>query len=148
MKKGRDPIWEAKWAMTRFSRLVRNFSTRFPVVSDYQEEAGDPPVDVFERQTEYMIELEAPGLSREDIQISVDGNLLRIEGYKKRSRDQGCLRFLCLEREFGYFRRIVELPGSFDTRGTEAYMSEGVLIIKLPKLMDRRETRVKILISD
>jgi HSP20 family protein len=147
-RRPRDPEWEGGWALTRFTRLVRDLSTIFPSGLEAGGETGGPQVDLLEREDAYLFLVEAPGLSSSDIKLSMGGGLLVVEGYKRRRRDPGCLRFLCLEREYGYFKRKVEIPGPVDTSSATAELKNGLLVVVIPRVADRRRERTTITISD
>jgi HSP20 family molecular chaperone IbpA len=52
-----------------------------------------------------------------------------------------------MERTYGRFRRIIEIPGAGDTGSIQAHLAEGVLRIQLPKIEDRRGQRRKVAIG-
>ncbi|MCJ7501050.1 Hsp20/alpha crystallin family protein [bacterium] len=105
-------------------------------------------MDIFEDEVEVHVELEVPGMRRDELNIRLDRDRLSIQGFKHSVGDSECLRYLCLEREFGIFRRIVEIPVSVDASGARAALVEGVLKIKLPKVTERRQTAVDVTIDD
>ncbi|MDF1525444.1 MAG: Hsp20/alpha crystallin family protein [bacterium] len=105
-------------------------------------------MDIFEDEVEVHVELEVPGMSRDELNIRLDRDRLSIQGFKHSGGDSECLRYLCLEREFGVFRRIVEVPVSVDGSGVRAALVDGVLKIKLPKVTERRQTAVDVRIDD
>ncbi len=102
------------------------------------------PLDVFETEGEIIIEAELPGLSREDLELSVLSDILIIEGKKPKAASQGGVNFQCLERSFGKFRRIVEIPGAGDTRNIKGEYDRGILRVRLPKIKERRGHRRKV----
>ena len=148
MKKSRDFIWDTGWSLNRFSRLVHQVSGKLPSAPGWAGETAHPPMDIFEDETGIYVELEVPGMDRKELSIRLDQDRLIVEGYKRGDSDMECLRYICLEREFGVFRRIVEFPVSLDTSGIQAALVEGVLKIKLPKIEDRRKTVIEVPIDD
>jgi HSP20 family protein len=102
------------------------------------------PLDVFETESEIVVEAELPGLSREDLELSVLSDILIIEGNKPKVATQGGLNYQCMERSFGKFRRIVEIPGAGDTRSIKGEYDRGVLRVRLPKIQERRGHRRKV----
>ena len=83
-------------------------------------------------------------MKREELSIRLYRDKLIIEGYKHGEVDIECLRYICLEREFGVFRRIVEIPVSLDTSGVQAALVEGILKINLPKVKERRKAVIEV----
>ena len=148
MKRKRDFIWDTGWSLTRFSRLVHQVSGKIPSVPEWAGETSHPSMDIFENEIDLCVELEVPGMSRNELNIRLDGDRLSIQGFKHSGGDQECLRYLCLEREFGVFRRIVEIPVSVDASGVRAALVDGVLKIKLPKVIERRRTAVDVSIDE
>ena len=148
MKRKRDFIWDTGWSLTRFSRLVHQVSGKMPSAPEWAGETAHPPMDIFEDEIVFHVELEVPGMGRDELKIRLDGDRLSIQGFKHSGGDSECLRYLCLEREFGIFRRIVEIPISVDASGVRAALVDGVLKIKLPKITERRQTSVDVSIDD
>ncbi|MBN2495077.1 MAG: Hsp20/alpha crystallin family protein [Deltaproteobacteria bacterium] len=100
--------------------------------------------DVFEVEGEIIIEVELPGLDKDGVQLAVLRDIVIIEGRKPRQPSDGFVNFHCMERSFGDFRRIVEIPGTGDTRHIRAKLENGILRIRLPKIKDRRGQRRKV----
>ena len=148
MKRKRDFIWDTGWSLTRFSRLVHQVSGKIPSAPEWAGETTHPPMDIFEDEAGVHIQLEVPGMSRNDLNIRLDRDRLSIEGFKQSGGDSQCLRYICVEREFGIFRRIVEVPVSVDASGVRAALVDGMLRIMLPKVTERRRTVVDVPIDN
>lgn len=91
-------------------------------------------VDVSERDDQVIVELEVPGLAKEDIDVTVDVNRLVVTGTKRyeSERREGSMRIS--ERAFGRFQRVIPLPEKVTAEGAEATYRKGVLTLKVPKL--------------
>jgi len=148
MKKRRDFIWETGWSLTRFNRLLHQVSGKMPSAPVWAGETAHPPMDIFEDEASLHVLLEVPGMKREELSIRLDQGRLSVEGFKHGKTDRSCLRYICVEREFGVFRRNVEIPVSVDASGVRAALLDGVLRITLPKVIERRQTVVEIPIDD
>ena len=148
MKRKRDFIWDTGWSLTRFSRLVHQVSGKIPSAPEWAGETTHPPMDIFEDEGGVHIQLEVPGMSRDELNIRLDRDRLSIEGFKQSGGDSECLRYICVEREFGIFRRIVEVPVSVDASGVRAALVDGVLRIILPKVTERRRAVVDVPIDE
>ena len=104
-----------------------------------------PPVDIYETDDAVVFVIDLPGIEPEDdVLIKVYGKLLIIEGLKKQSRDERCGAYICMEREFNSFRRILPIPVSVNPGEGRASYRDGVLTVTLPKLEDR-VYKIKIL---
>ena len=108
-----------------------------------------PPVDLCETEKMISIRVELPGVAAEQIKISICSTKLRISGEKKRRPNRRkILSYLCSERSFGKFERIVHLRWTFSIREASAELSNGMLHIYLPKIEDRRGEEVLIAVKD
>jgi len=100
-------------------------------------------LDVVESESEIIIEVELPGLSREDMELSVLNDIIVIEGVKRKAAVEG-VNFHRIERTFGKFRRIIEIPKAGDTRSITSKYQNGVLSVRLPKISERRGRQRKV----
>lgn len=108
-----------------------------------------PPVDVCETETGISIRVELPGVTADEIKIGLTNTKLRIWGEKKRRPNRRkVISYHCSERSFGKFGRIVPLRWTFSRPGASAHISNGVLMIHLPKIEDRRGEEVLIEVKD
>ena len=108
-----------------------------------------PPVDLCETEKLILIRVELPGITAEQIKIGITNSKLRIWGEKKRRPTRRrIISYLCSERSFGKFGRIVPLRWTFSIRDATAELTNGVLIIRLPKIEDRRGEEVLIPVRD
>lgn len=107
--------------------------------------AWSPPVDLCETLKEITVRVELPGVRPETLSVRLTAKRLRITGEKrKRPARQRVLSHLCSERSYGRFDRIVPLRWSVSVRETTAELSNGVLVIRLPKVCDRRGAEFKV----
>src|ERR1044072_6110376 len=111
--------------------------------------AWAPPVDLCETETMISIRVELPGVTADQIKIGLSNAKLRIWGEKKRRPNRRkILSYLCSERSFGKFGRVVPLRWTFSVRDASAEVSDGMLHIHLPKIEDRRGEEVLIEVKD
>jgi HSP20 family protein len=90
-----------------------------------------PPVNIFETQDGYVLEAEMPGVTKDGLQITLEGNEILIVGKRKLEGVSGDVIFR--EREFVDYRRVFELDPAIDTTRITANMNQGVLTLTLPK---------------
>lgn len=96
--------------------------------------AWSPAVDVREDPTEYIFDMELPGVSPENVEVTAEAGVLRVSGEKsngQKESDQG--RWRVVERTQGSFRRTFQLPENVDEARIEATFNNGVLTVKVPK---------------
>ncbi|MEE8574926.1 MAG: Hsp20/alpha crystallin family protein [Thermodesulfobacteriota bacterium] len=105
-----------------------------------------PNIDIYTHSDALVIEVEVPGVSIKDIDISLIRNNLLIKGTKFVDQDDSKGNYLCMERGFGKFYRAVEIPFPVDTKSIKASCENGILIIKAGKIADKRgkPTRIEI----
>jgi HSP20 family molecular chaperone IbpA len=104
-----------------------------------------PAIDVYETPTEYIIEMELPGVDGEDIKVLLFASRLEVTGFKRELDTPHGSRYTRLEREYGAFRRDVVVPGAFDPERAFAGLEKGVLTIILQKLpRKRRDVEIKV----
>lgn len=112
-------------------------------------ETWAPPVDLCENADAIVVCVELPGLTAEQIKVGATNTQLRIWGEKKRRMPRNrILSHLCSERSYGKFSRIVPLRWTVSIQDAEASIDNGVLIVRLPKIEDRRGVEFKIPVKD
>jgi len=107
------------------------------------EETEFPAIDVFETPADVVIEAELPGVDPAAIGVIASESLIVIEGTKEEQPGPGRVNFLCMERSFGVFRRVV-LPGAaVDISRATAVCRDGILQVRVPKV-DEKRGRVRV----
>ncbi|HEC97350.1 MAG TPA: Hsp20/alpha crystallin family protein [Nitrospirae bacterium] len=96
-----------------------------------------PPVDIYERKNAVVFVIDLPGIETGDVLIKVYHDLLIIEGMKREPISERCGIYICMEREFDSFRRILPIPVPVNPADGRAIYSDGVLTVTLPKPKDR-----------
>ncbi len=105
-----------------------------------------PELNVYETDKMFEITVELPGMNKEDMDISVDDNVLTISGERKahhRDENNG-RRYHRIESRFGTFTRSLPLPNVIDADKINATYENGVLAISIPKLKEKAGRKVKI----
>jgi HSP20 family protein len=111
--------------------------------------AWSPPVDLCETSDAITLRVELPGVAASQIKIGLTGTHLRICGEKKkRTPRTRIISHLCSERSYGHFSRTVPLRWTINVREATAELSNGILIIRLPKRRDRRGAEFKVTIRE
>jgi HSP20 family protein len=96
-----------------------------------------PRVDMCETPEAIIVEVELPGVQREDVRIEIEGDVLHIAGERRTTAERQERNYYRQERTYGRFERQLRLPGSVDRAAIRAEFDAGILIITLP----RRERR-------
>ena len=100
--------------------------------------------DVEERDDSFVVELEAPGLAKEEIDVTVEDQRLIVTGTKRYESDrkEGSMRIT--ERAFGSFQRVIPLPAKVTAENAEATYKLGVLTLKLPKALPPSARKISV----
>lgn len=101
-------------------------------------------IDVFETDEAIIMEAELPGVDRHDIDLSIIGDVIIIEGVRRPAAPGGPVEFLRMERHHGRFRRMLEIPGAGNTSRVQAGFENGVLRLRVPRINERRGRRRRI----
>src|SRR5690349_5472903 len=96
-----------------------------------RQEYVAPDVNIFETKDGYVLEAEMPGVSKDGLEITVEGNEITIVGHRGLDAVQG--QTLFRERHTADFRRVFELDPAIDTGKVSARIEQGVLTLTLPK---------------
>lgn len=97
-----------------------------------------PLVDIFETADSHVIEFELPGFDLRDLRLSICCTTLIFEGVKRQEHARRRFRFIRVERHFGHFSRMIEIPPMADINGVKAKYSKGTLSVTFPYLNDRQ----------
>ena len=103
-----------------------------------------PSIEVIEKKDEFMIKVELPGVKEEDINISIAGNILTVEGEKKTESEVEKKGFYYAETSYGDFLRSIIIPSTVDASKIEAISDMGVLEITLPKTPEVKPKKITV----
>ena len=131
---------------------VRNFDDLFSrflgssagAVSNSEPEAWSIPLDVVQDGDNLVVTASVPGTSKDDIDVSVDDNVLTIKAETGDSSSKETDGYLLRERRTGSYYRALRLPETVDFENAESQFKNGVLTIKLPKLESKKARKLEI----
>jgi HSP20 family protein len=124
-----------------FNDTLGSFDWRY---RDSASAAWVPPVDITEHSDAIRIHAEVPGVSPDNVKISVEGNVLTINGTKEQMSQEGTERMHRYERTYGAFERTFTLPATVDATGIRAGYENGVLIVTLPKVEKAKPRQIQV----
>lgn len=130
-----------------FDRVFDRFfePTFFPLAAPRSfEPMWEPTLDLSETEKEYIVRLEAPGMTRDDFDVDLDRNLLTLSGKRELHKEEKGEDYLWTERQEGRFLRTIRLPALVQENKIEASYTDGVLFVKLPKAVVTAKTKVTI----
>ncbi|HXZ53443.1 MAG TPA: Hsp20/alpha crystallin family protein [Burkholderiales bacterium] len=103
-----------------------------------------PKVDVIDRDEEVVVRAEVPSVKKEDIEISISGNLVTIKGETKKEEKEEKGDYYRAEISRGSFSRMVSLPADVDESKAKAALKDGVLELTLPKIEKAKRRTIKV----
>jgi len=101
-----------------------------------------PPANISATDSEYLVELEMPGVEKSGLEITVEGNELSIIGRRKFEAPQGELYYS--ETPQADFKRVFDLGPDVDTAKINAQLDQGVLKLRLPKSEKAKPRKIQI----
>ena len=133
--------------LRRLNQVLDAAFTGWPFTTD----AGDlvtsawvPPTDVFEDADGLKIVAELPGLTREDVKLTVEHQTLTLRGEKKQVAEEKSTRVHRYERSYGTFERNFTLPSTVDVTRVETTFDHGVLTVTLPKAEQAKPRTIEV----
>jgi HSP20 family protein len=140
-----DPFNE----LARFDPFMdmNEFFKGFPLRSLTRDFEYEPKMkmDVSEADASYLVKAEIPGVNKNDIHISVDGNLVSISAeVKKEKEEKKDEKIIRSERYYGQVSRSFTLSGEVDADKVQAKYSDGVLEVTLPKKANGKKKSITV----
>ena len=106
--------------------------------------AFSPALDVEENEEQFVIHVELPGVSAEDVEVSLEENVLTIAGERKFYDERTSDGFRRIERHFGRFHRAVRLPDRVAGDHVQATYRDGLLTVTVPKAEEAKPRRIEV----
>jgi len=111
---------------------------------DSASETFKAPVDIFETDKEFEIQLSVPGMSKNDFKIEVNEDNLTISGERKLVKEGSEKKFHSIETSYGNFSRSFSVPKNIDQDNIKASYENGILSLTLPKSEKSLEKKIKV----
>lgn len=122
-----------------FSDFFSGFESEASEILDWS-----PRMEVEESENEFLLNVEVPGMKKDDIDISVKENVITISGEKKsKDRKKDSVYYLN-EVRYGKFARSFKLPGNVDVENIKGTWNEGVLTVEIPKTELAKPRKIEI----
>jgi HSP20 family protein len=103
-----------------------------------------PLVDIFDSENAIVINVELPGVTKENITLDVKENILTLKGVRKTDEEVRNEHYYRQERCFGSFERSFTLPSDIDPAKISANFKDGILRIEIPKIEVKKPKQIKI----
>jgi len=106
--------------------------------------AWAPAVEMYEKDNNFVVRAELPGVKKEDVDVTITGETLTIRGERKLSKEVRDEDYHRCESHYGSFSRSITLPAAVDAKKIEATYEHGILEIRVPKAREAVPTKVEI----
>lgn len=138
-----DPFRELRSLQDEVNRV---FSSSFDRSSEtgLGRGAWNPSVDIFESKDHIVLEAELPGISPDDVNISIENNVLTIHGERRFEKQDDSENFHRMERSYGSFTRSFTLPPTVSSEDVSANFDNGILRVELAKREEAKPRRIEI----
>ena len=103
-----------------------------------------PALDVSETEDGYQVEAAVPGLKPEDLEITVENNVLTIKGETHQENEDKKRNYHRVERRFGSFQRTIALPTRVKSDAIQASLSDGILRLEIPKAEEVKPRKINV----
>jgi HSP20 family protein len=111
---------------------------------DVPLKAWAPPVDIYEDDNAFLIKLELPEVSRDEVKVNLNENTLSISGERRVENEQKRENYHRVERSYGQFYRSFTLPPNVNPEGINAQFKDGVLRLTLPKREEAKPKQIEV----
>lgn len=140
-----NPLNELEDLMNRYNRIFGLTRAGDREVSDlFSRSDWAPAVDIKETDDAYLIEAELPGLSKEDVKVTVDDGVLTIQGERKQEEESSDKKIHRVERFYGSFMRRFSLPDNVDEGSVKARFKDGVLTLSVKKAEPKEPKAIEV----
>ncbi len=127
-----------------FNRMIDNLFDGSGWGDDIVPSVWNPAVDVEEREQEFVVRVELPGVAKEDVHVTTQANMLTLRGEKKQHSESKDSNYHRTERSYGSFQRSFTLPGSVKNDRIEASFKDGILEVVVPKGEDSKARTIDV----
>ena len=141
-----------RWEPVRELQTMRSLMDRFfdepffaaPQLWSQRGENFQLPLDLLEEEGQYIVKASMPGMSPDDVEITLTDNVLTLKGESKHESENNESNYHVRERHFGSFMRQIALPTAVNADEVEATYENGVLILRLPKTEAVKPKRINV----
>ena len=107
-----------------------------------------PALDFSENAEGYLVEAALPGVKPEDVEVTVENNVLTIKGETRQEVDDKQRNFHRVERRFGSFQRTIGLPTTVKGDAIQASLTNGVLRLEIPKAEEVKPRKISVNVGE
>jgi HSP20 family protein len=144
------PMRELESIRRDMERLMGDFVEPFPARHRFGwprlsgNGAYSPSVELINRDNEYLVRVELPGIDKKDLDLTITDDTLTIKGEAKRSEEVQEDDYLLSEVTYGKFSRTITVPTEVESEKAKAKTTNGILEITLPKKKESKPKEIKV----
>jgi HSP20 family protein len=135
----------------RLNRALRNAAPARPSAEGQKDALAvfdwAPNVDILETLEEFQIKAELPDVKKEDVKVTVDDGVLRIQGERNQEKEDKGKKYHRIERSYGTFLRTFALPDNIDEGQVQADFKDGVLNVRLRKSEKAKPKSIEVKVA-
>lgn len=135
-----DPFKELLSLRDEFDRIFKEYFIRPEKV----DEEWFPMLDMKEDSENILVNIEVPGMRKEDIKVTLRGNQLLVSGERRFEKEKKDETYHRIERSYGKFQRIITIPVEVEQSKIKATYENGILSITLPKTEKEKPKEIEI----
>jgi HSP20 family protein len=109
-----------------------------------KEPEGQLAIDVYQTETELVLQSAIAGVKPESIDISIEGDMVTIRGTREKPEEEGEINYFYQECFWGPFSRQIILSVEVDPSRTEASLKDGILTVRIPKIERERKRKITV----
>ena len=114
---------------------------------EWQRDMGEewtPSINFYEKEGKYFLKADLPGMTKDDISITLDQGVVTIKGKKEETNEEKGANYYLRESAYGSFSRSFRLPSEVDEEKVTAVFKDGVLILEMPQKSEPAAKKVEI----
>ena len=116
----------------------------YPTNTGLFDRKVSPAMDVIEKEHDFLLICELPGLEQDEVDLSIASNVLTIKGIKKEEKENSKGSYFKKESWSGTFQRTLPLPASVDVEKIHAELKNGILRVTLPKKEEAKPKQISV----
>lgn len=136
--------WDPFAMMREMLRTWPETGRSWPGFTTLESMRFNPDFDVKETREGYLVRADLPGVAEKDLEVTHQGNMLRVTGKREAEKEDKSDTYYTMERSYGSFTRMFTLPEAADVDRTNAELKNGVLQIFIPRRAEMKSTKVAV----
>jgi HSP20 family protein len=141
--------WQGRW--DPFREFQREMGRLFDTLDPFQPHRNlrqYPPINVYDAGESYILSAQLPGLSPEEVELTITGETLTMRGERKRPEHVKDDSYRRQERPMGRWSRTITLPDRVDSNQATASFTNGILTVSLPKAESAKPRHIAVTSGD